>query len=493
MRTVVSALSVEQPAAGAMNGATSSKSSAGAGIQINCRGRLGPRVGRSGAEIASRFHRRGWRCPDFDEPNRGRPARDGAPGTSGVRIALLGPRPLDIGGLPYRVLNTILGLAEAGHEVEVFAEGHDLVPDSIDDAASVRIHSFGRAWEYDQWYSRNDTTKLLTGTAARVLAQRDLVKGLLQRHRDRPFDVVYRLSLIELFSLGPALKALPPLVLHPGTHAAGELRWHWRERRLALGAENPVRFASAHAYLAARALIQRHDLPRARAVVALSDHFAAELRRDYRISADRLHVVPNPINLDRFRPGPPDAVDPGQTIRALFVAAMAVRKGVEQIVALSHRLGDLAGQLTIECVGGARLFSDYRHLLRDLNPAVAFYRGYLSPVETAEAYRKAHFALQPSRYEPFGNSVGEALSSGLPVVASREVGASERLDPRVARLHDGGDLGGLERRVRALLTDLRSGQGAELSALARVEAERRFSIDAVTAAIVQVLELAARR
>lgn len=410
-----------------------------------------------------------------------------------MRIALLGPSADDIGGLASRVFATILGLAAAGHDIEVFVEGRGAVPAAIAAKTGIRMRSFGNGWEFDRWYSRTNTAKLITGTGARVLAQRSLVAALCERHLREPFDVVYRLSTIELFTLGSALARLPPLVVHPGTHAAGELRWHWRERHLALQQEPRSRFGVQSGFLATRAAIQLRDLPRASAVIALSQHFAAELERDYRIRPERLHVVPNPIDLNRFKPEPATSGPSEEPVRVLFVAHMSVRKGVEQIVALTHRLGDLAGRLMIECVGGARLFSDYRHLLRDLNPLVASYRGGLSRDGTTAVYQGAGFALQPSWYEPFGNSVGEALASGIPVITSREVGASEGIDPRVARTHESGDLAMLELHVRALLTEVEAGAGPALAALARTEAQRRFSIETVTDGIIDALAWAAER
>ncbi len=71
------------------------------------------------------------------------------------------------------------------------------------------------------------------------------------------------------------------------------------------------------------------------------------------------------------------------------------------------------------------MFSDYTPLLKDLHPDVGIYDGYRNAEEVAQLHRSADIVLQPSHYEPFVLTVGEALASGSPVVASDEVRATE--------------------------------------------------------------------
>jgi glycosyltransferase involved in cell wall biosynthesis len=166
---------------------------------------------------------------------------------------------------------------------------------------------------------------------------------------------------------------------------------------------------------------------------------------------------------------------------------MSVRKGVEDIVALSQRLDDLHGRLSIDCVGGASLFSDYRVLLEDLNPRIARYFGSVDSKELPALYRACHGLLQPSRYEPFGNAVGEALASGLPVVVTDQVGAGEDISADACRKYIAGDVGALERLVRELVLQLEGGEGAALSRVARAEAIRRFDRSIIAASVTEAL------
>jgi hypothetical protein len=91
-----------------------------------------------------------------------------------------------------------------------------------------------------------------------------------------------------------------------------------------------------------------------------------------------------------------------------------VRKGVDLVVELSHRLADLEGQVRVLVIGGPTTWSDYRNLLVDLNPKIAEYLGDVSPSALRRMYQGA--ALQPSNYEPFaltGSSRRPRLSSAM--------------------------------------------------------------------------------
>jgi glycosyltransferase involved in cell wall biosynthesis len=158
----------------------------------------------------------------------------------------------------------------------------------------------------------------------------------------------------------------------------------------------------------------------------------------------------------------------------LYVSRLSTRKGLELISALSHRLADLAGLVRIEIYGGATMWSDYTGMLDELNPAVATYGGQLAAAELVERYHSAHALLLPSRYEPFGLVVGEALATGMPVVVSREVGAGEAVHPSVCRRFDDPDLVSFESEVRGLLTDLDRDEVSIRSA-AIAEAQRVFA------------------
>lgn len=407
-----------------------------------------------------------------------------------MRIAWLGPTPAEQGGVPYMSGQLLTALASAGVEVDCYLTGSkDRLPAALVNVDGLRFHCRPTAWRYNRWYSRTAMTKFATGLAAGAYAQLALGRAIGEAHARRPYDLVYQFSHPELMALRPYLRALPPVVLHPEVHARGELRWHRRERAMATGGSSGRSgHALARGTLMARDQIQRRDVPLARRIIAPSRRFAHLLSEDYRVPADRFSVVPNPIDLDRFvlREG---ARAPGP-VRLLFVSRISVRKGVEMIVALSHRLADLDGRVRLEIIGDHTLWSDYRHLLTDLHWPIAKYLGSLPGHDLPSAYRACDGLLQPSHYEPFALTVGEALASGVPVVTSDQVGASEDVDPGCCDRFPAGDLSAMETMVRGLVDRVERGDGYTIASLARSEAARLFGNEPVAAGLRSALDAA---
>jgi glycosyltransferase involved in cell wall biosynthesis len=372
----------------------------------------------------------------------------------------------------------LTALASSDVEVDCFlSSGRDSIPLYLRETPMLRFTCRPSAWSYDRWYSRTDITKFTTGLAARAAAQMWLGRAVAQAHRTRQYDLLYQFSHPELTALRPYLRVLPPVVLHPEVHAAGELRWHRRERALALRTGSRSQYGVAHGALLARSQIQRWDMRIAARIIAPSNRFAELLVNDYDLDPQRIRVVPNPIDVKRFQPS--SHPRPDGPIRLLFVSRLSVRKGVEMIVALSHRLADLAGRVTVDVIGDHSLWSDYRGLLAGLDSSIALYRGPLAGSDLPSAYQMADGLLQPSHYEPFALTVGEALASGLPVITSDEVGASESVNAECCDRFPAGDLGALEASVRRLLERLERGDRGEIASRARAEAIRLFGMDAV--------------
>jgi glycosyltransferase involved in cell wall biosynthesis len=318
------------------------------------------------------------------------------------------------------------------------------------------------------------------------------MKLVAEEHARRPYDVLYQFSNIELFAARRLNGALPPIVVHPEVHAAGELVWHRREDTLAARAESRQRRLAVRAILATRAARQSRDTRLVRRLIAPSRVFAGHLASDYDIPLDRISVVPNPIDLDRFAPARSTSRNGhGRQVTALFVSRLSTRKGVELVVELSQRLADLAGEVGIDVVGDRSLWSDYRPLLADLRAGIGSYVGPLDSDRVAERYARADLLIQPSWYEPFALTVGEALASGLPVVASNEVGAAEGVDRGCCVVFPAGDVDAFEAAVRGLVDRIRHGDGAAIAKLARSEAQRLFAINRVADGVVDALELAA--
>src|SRR5208282_4697924 len=142
------------------------------------------------------------------------------------------------------------------------------------------------------------------------------------------------------------------------------LHWMRSERELSRRCEGWLRPRLVMGWLLIRSRRQRRDIGRAAEVLALSNGFGRHLAEDYGVDPTRIRIAPNPIDLESFRPQL-HGISAEGSLRVAVVGRISVRKGLELVVELSHRMRDLAGLVHFEIVGDPSLWSDYSRLLDD--------------------------------------------------------------------------------------------------------------------------------
>jgi UDP-glucose:(heptosyl)LPS alpha-1,3-glucosyltransferase len=180
---------------------------------------------------------------------------------------------------------------------------------------------------------------------------------------------------------------------------------------------------------------------RVKAVVVNSAMVADEIVRVFGYPQERIHLVPNGIDLSRFSPDM-RAVHRGPVRQrlgvpedkpvALFVGSGFGRKGLAKAIeALSRSHGD--AELWV--IGHDRRPAAYATIAERLG--VGSRVRLLGPQsDTLPYYAAADVFVLPSIYDPFPSAVIEALACGLPVVTSTGCGAREAaggLDPSLVR------------------------------------------------------------
>ncbi|HEY6888081.1 MAG TPA: glycosyltransferase family 4 protein [Solirubrobacter sp.] len=405
-----------------------------------------------------------------------------------MRIAWTGPLGPG-GGVPGMGLLMLHELVRRGVEVDVYHACDSTVDElPVNPQPGLRVFTRRSGWRWDRWYSRTKPTAFVTSMAARSLNATLLSVRLLIEHRRRPYDAVFQLSQTELFLLGRARRWAPPIVVHPCSHAAGELRWHRAEQEYALRSERRVAHFAMRAMILLRARLQPAELSRADLVIGPSRRFNQLVHEDYGVPQSKQRVLRHPVDLERFAPN--GSHPPQGPLTVLFVSRISARKGVEDVIELSHRLADLSGSVRLLVVGGVTMWSDYSAHLADLHPDVAEYVGSVPGSEMPTLLRSAAMMLVPSRYEPGSIATGEALACGLPVVLSDEVGPSEIVSGPHVRVYRAGDVDALEAAVRSLLDEVGADR-ARLAATARANAEEQFAPRHVMAELIEMLGAAA--
>jgi glycosyltransferase involved in cell wall biosynthesis len=407
--------------------------------------------------------------------------------TRPLRIAWIGagPGPRESGGVPGVAADLLLGLTGLGHTIECYMPGVEhALPQRI--AARENLHfTWGTAtWPWNRWYNRTPLGSFLTGLLVRGIGSLRLRRELARRHAEKPYDLIYQFSNIEALAMPASLARTVPLVIHPETHIAGELRALIAERRLSLRCQSRRAFLLTVLMMSVRTVIQRRRIRAARLLICISEVFRDHLVHDYRLALERTVVIPNPVRLERFHADTLRRAI-GRPPTVLVLGRISVRKGIEHVIATAKLLGERGADLQIRIVGGPSLWSDYTALLSDL-PANAEFVGRIPPEEIPSELARSDVLLQASKYEPFGLTVAEALAAGVPVVATSQVGAIERVEEAVAKVLEPGDVEGFADAISALLALLRSAPD-QTRAQAREEAVRLFAPERVCEQISQAL------
>jgi glycosyltransferase involved in cell wall biosynthesis len=410
-----------------------------------------------------------------------------------LHIAWLGagPRAKETGGVPGVATDILHGLAQRGHRIDCLFAGtpHEL-PERLAGQDNLTFMWSRAGWHWGGWYARTRIGSFVSGLFARGLASLRLRREVARRHSQDPYDVIYQFSSIETLGLPAHVRREVPLVIHPETHAPGELRFLISERSLALRCQPAYTFAVAVAVMALRSVVQRVWIRRASLLICISGVFRDHLVHDFGFPADRTVVVPNPVRLSRF--ADVDLQRGAATPpRVLVLGRIAARKGVEDVVAIAGCLAQRGSDAEIRVVGRTSLWSDYSKLLEDL-PANSRFLGPMPPDQVPGELAASDVLLQASKYEPFGLTVSEALAAGVMVVATTEVGATEGVSPEVAGVLAPGDVPGMSDAIEAMIAKLRASPG-ELRGQARGEAERLFAAELVCERIATALAGVTRR
>lgn len=211
------------------------------------------------------------------------------------------------------------------------------------------------------------------------------------------------------------------------------------------------------------------------------------IRRGLR--AERIRVVPNGLDHERYRPGDPAAVERDLV---LFVGRLEHYKGVDLLLEAWRRVHAARPQARLALVGAGGAEAELRKRAAALGfgESVRFV-GFVSEPAKVDWMRRATVLVQPSRKEGWGLTVLEANACGTPVVATRVPGLRDSVrDGETGLLAPGGDPSRLAERLLEVL-----GDPALRARLARggLAWAARFGWDGVSDVLASLLRAAAER
>jgi UDP-glucose:(heptosyl)LPS alpha-1,3-glucosyltransferase len=214
-------------------------------------------------------------------------------------------------------------------------------------------------------------------------------------------------------------------------------------------------------------------------LVAISKMVAEDMKRFYSIAADKIDVVYNGVDTQRFRPenrlaargSVRQAIHVEEDDVLLLLVAHNYRlKGVEVFIRTIAELAGAGHDRVRGLIVGNGDVRPYKGLAEKLRVCdkVIFHPGV---ADIERYYAAADIYLHPAFYEPMGLVVLEALASGVPVITTGFTGASEIITHGVDSfvVKDPRDIRGILEAVEALFDKRRRD---EMGLAARALAEQ---------------------
>jgi glycosyltransferase involved in cell wall biosynthesis len=214
---------------------------------------------------------------------------------------------------------------------------------------------------------------------------------------------------------------------------------------------------------------------RAGPLITVSTSSRDDICRDFRVSREKVHIVPLGVDTRLFRPQADQPRVPGRIVTV--TSADSPLKGLPTLL---RAVAKLATERDPHLVVIGTPSDGTRQQVRQLalSDRVTFASG-LPDAEYARVLASAEVAVIPSMYEGFSLPAVEHMASGTPLIASR-AGALPEVTGDAALLVTPGDPEELSAALRGLLDDPAARAQAAERGLARVR--MRFAWPAVAAA-----------
>jgi UDP-glucose:(heptosyl)LPS alpha-1,3-glucosyltransferase len=368
------------------------------------------------------------------------------------------------GGAERYLVDLCARLADEGYEVHVFAEKFG------EEDPRFHYHTI-KTIPYPQ------SLRLLSFA---IRATKEIEKG--------NYDIT--------FGVGNTLKAdiLQP---HGGVHWA----WFWRSLR---AYENPIlwmikflgRVFSPKQWVNGWVEDAPYRVKRLPAIIAISDMVKQDMMRWYQFPEEKIHVVYNGVNIERFHPRNRQYREEirkrfgvGEEFVVLFVSHNFRMKGLSYLIeALAKIRKEDSFPFKLLVLGRDRQ-GPYLRLAKKMGVfGEVIFAG--STDEPEKYYGASDLLVHPTFYDTCSLTVLEALASGLPVITTPFNGASGLLSHGKDGwiIHDPRDLKQLRTAIRYFFEE-RNREGASIRSREKAEAHsEKANFNQITAAFKEVIQ-----
>jgi glycogen synthase len=348
------------------------------------------------------------------------------------------------GGIATFTQHLAHGLKDLGHQVEVvsLATGEA----KIDASSGITVH---RVPEYDLPGKLGTVSMCMPYSRYVLRTSTALWEKFFALHQEKPFDVVDTPELLAE-GLYPAVTSVVPLVIRLYTP---------HSKFIAEGLHN-VTPSFDHQFVA---MLERLAMLNADAITSPSEDLADFVSRDLNYSREKISIIRNPIDPEKFTPDGTTALEKTGKKIVLFVGRLEERKGIRYLIEAIPRVRQavpdvqfvIIGDDTNNAKGQKSTLAELKAILNTHRVADAVTFIPRVPLHELPAYyRSADICVVPSVYDNSPYTCLEAMSCGRPVIGTTAGGTGEYIGNRESGvLVPPKDADALAAEITALLKD----------------------------------------
>lgn len=200
-----------------------------------------------------------------------------------------------------------------------------------------------------------------------------------------------------------------------------------------------------------------------------------------------INIIPNGVDINQFM----CEQRPWQPARLLIVGRVVYQKGIDLLLQALAGISEMEWALSI--AGDGPLREELQRMATELGISEQVeFLGWQSKGELVKRYCESNLYVYPSRHEGMPNVVLEAMSSGLPVVASKIAGNEELVLPgETGLLIPEENITELQAAIKTMIEDaeLRKKMGAA----ARKRVEEQYTWESTAQQYIEIMDSALKR
>tara|TARA_X000000368_G_C22984790_1_gene691622 strand:- start:391 stop:1374 length:984 start_codon:yes stop_codon:yes gene_type:complete len=170
--------------------------------------------------------------------------------------------------------------------------------------------------------------------------------------------------------------------------------------------------------------MQKRVAPKLNKIICVSAPSKEDIVKEFLVEDNKIEVILNGIDINRFVPSPSDSVKANRIITT--ASADIPLKGLKYLIQALPEILKSFPKTTLTVIGKAPSNSEVSKLISNLGlKEIISFKSGISENEIVDLYHASEIAVIPSLYEGFGFGAGEAMACGVPLISTHSGGLKE--------------------------------------------------------------------